>query len=113
MTRRAWRSLRWLPVLLLLPGAFLFGNRIELLPEGSEGAAERALDAGASRAMERLRLPEPVTPPQEFAPFGRAIAPRVLQGDAARGLLLTNLGHVDWDAAGDPVAAGMPAALRL
>jgi hypothetical protein len=113
MTRRAWRSLRWLPVPLLLPVAFLFGSRIELLPEHSEDAVERAMEARMAQAMERLRLPQPVEPPREFAPFGRPITPRVLQGDAARGLLLTNLGHADWDAGKDAVAAGMPAALRL
>jgi hypothetical protein len=113
MTRRPRRSLRWLPVLLLLPVAFLFGGRIELLPEGPEDRAERAIETAVDRAADRLRLPEPVAPPKEFAPFGQVIAPHVLQGEAAHGLLLTSLGHVDWDAERDAVAAAMPAALRL
>src|SRR5262245_10921410 len=100
MTRRAPRPSHWLPILLLLlPGALLFGGRVQpLRDEVTDDPVERAAAAGATRLAERLALPEPVAPPLEFAPFGRPIAPRVLQGDEARGRLLTSLGHVDWDA---------------
>ena len=114
MTRREARPLSWLPLLLLIPGALLFGDRLQRLPNGeAEDPVERGLAAGASRWAERLGTPEAHQPPPEFAPFGRAVVPRVLQGEAARGRLLTNLGHVDWDADRDEFARGMPAALRL
>ena len=114
MTRRAWRSLLWLLVLLVIPGAFLFGGRPQPRGEGTpEDPVERAMLEGQARAAERFRLPQPSIPPAEFSPLGGPAAVSILEGERARGMLLTAQGHVDWDAARDAVAARMPAGVRL
>ncbi|HYV85511.1 MAG TPA: S8 family serine peptidase, partial [Patescibacteria group bacterium] len=98
-------------VAIAIPAALVLGARPEA--QGPSPTLEAALvDQEARRAL-RQAPPPPVAPPAEFAPFGRAIEPRYLQGDATRGRLLTNLGHVDWDAARDDLAATIPPALRL
>jgi hypothetical protein len=94
--------------------ALVRGARVQFLPEGEEQtAAGRALQSREAVLASRFRLPDPVPPPAGFAPFGAAIAPRLLQGEAARGLLLTPLGHADWDPDKDDMAARMPRALRV
>jgi hypothetical protein len=114
MTRRAWRSLRWVPVLLLIPCAFLFGGRPQPRPEGTpEDPVERAMLMGQARASERFRLPQPSIPPADFSPLGGPAAVTILEGDRARGMLLTAQGHVEWDPDRDAVAGRMPAAVRL
>jgi hypothetical protein len=111
---RQWPALLWLPALLLVPIALIEAGRIGPLNEGaSDDPVERVLEARGARLAGRLQLPEPVSPPAAFAPFGAAIPRVILQGDAARGMLLTPQGHVDWDAGKDRMAAAMPAALRL
>src|SRR5262245_46327131 len=96
---------------LLAPVARLLAGKPE--PHGpSPGLEATLLDQEAPRLL-RLAPPAAVAPPAEFAPFGRSIEPRILPGDEARGRLLTNLGHADWDSAKDDLAASMPAALRL
>ena len=100
-------------VALVSQAALLMGGRPEPRdPSGAPGLEATLLDQEARRLL-RQAPPAPVAPPAEFAPFGRTIAPRYLQGDAARGRLLTSLGHVDWDASRDDIAAAMPADLRL
>src|SRR5262245_22443066 len=99
MTTPARRALRWLPVLLLPLPALLFGARPQPLNQGmSEDPVERALQVAQTKRAERLAPPEPTSPPPEFSPLGGAIPVRVLEGDQARGMLLTAQGHVDWDA---------------
>ncbi|HZN04845.1 MAG TPA: S8 family serine peptidase, partial [Candidatus Polarisedimenticolia bacterium] len=112
MTRRDGRALLWLPVLLLVPGALLFGDRPRPSRHGEAEGPERAIASSLARVAERLRPAEPARPPPEFAALGHALAPRVLQGEAAHGFLLTNLGHVEWDPERDAIASGMPAELR-
>ncbi|HZN03133.1 MAG TPA: S8 family serine peptidase, partial [Candidatus Polarisedimenticolia bacterium] len=113
MTLRRLRSPLWLLVLLLLPGALLFGSRPQPLPEGlEEDPVERAMQLRGARAAERFQLPDPVAPPAEFSPFGQGMPFVILEGEAARGMLLTSQGHVHWDAGRDAVAARIPAGLR-
>ena len=95
------------------PAVLLRGAR----PDPSGGAEGRdyldAIDAREDARLARILPPEPVAPPAEFAPFGHPVAQRILEGDAARGRLLTNLGHVDWDPAHDDLAAAVAPGLRL
>jgi hypothetical protein len=100
-------------LVLAAPAALLRGGKPEAQGPSSDSTLETALLDQEARHLLRQALPAPAAPPAEFAPFGRAIQPHYLQGDAARGRLLTNLGHVDWDAARDDQAAGIPATLRL
>jgi hypothetical protein len=100
-------------LMLAAPAALVRGGRLQFLQEtDAETPADRALRQRGAALAARMRLPDPVPPPAEFAPFGAPIAPRILQGNAARGLLLTALGHVDWDSDRDDIAARMPRALR-
>jgi Thrombospondin type 3 repeat len=95
------------------PAALLRGER----PEPPGGAENQdyldALDAQENARLARILPPDPVAPPAEFAPFGHPVTQRFLEGDAARGRLLTNLGHVDWDPVRDDLAATAPAGLRF
>ena len=101
-------------VLAAAPAAILIAGRFQPVdtPEG-QSPMEAALLEQESRRAARLLPPEATAPPAEFAPFGRPIERRILQGEAARGMLLTNLGHVDWDPERDDLAATVPPGLRL
>ena len=113
MTRPTRRPVYWLCLLLLLPGALLYGSRFQPLDDsGSDDPVERAMQAAGARLAERLQPAEGVAPPAEFSPLG-GLAVRILESEAAKGMLLTSQGHVDWDADRDAVALRMPAALRL
>jgi hypothetical protein len=96
------------------PAALLRGGRPEL-SGGAEGQDYLdAIDARENARLARILPPEPVAPPAEFAPFGAPVTQRILEGGAARGRLLTNLGHVDWDPARDDLASSVaPSRLRL
>jgi hypothetical protein len=98
-------------VCVVLPGALLYGARPEPrdLPDGD--AAEQALARAQGERVGRLALPPLTSPPPEFAPFGRPLARRTAEGDAARGLLSTNLGEVAWDPAEDDIRRTIPPAL--
>jgi hypothetical protein len=100
-------------ILFCLPAVFLWAGRPQSrdVPEGDQ--AEQVLLQQQSQRLARLLAPEPTLPPPEFAPFGHPVARRVLQGEAAHGLLMTNLGQVAWDPDHDDLAAAVPAGLRL
>ncbi|HYV84301.1 MAG TPA: thrombospondin type 3 repeat-containing protein [Patescibacteria group bacterium] len=102
-----------LSLALAAPAVLLRGARPEMRGEGPGRGFLDQLDAVENVRLEGLALPEPVAPPAEFAPLGRPRAQRVVQGQAADGLLTTNLGDVDWDAARDDLAAAVPSALRF
>jgi hypothetical protein len=99
--------------MLAAPAALLLAGRPRPIDPSTDDPTLRALEQRSAQVMERLRPPGPVPPPGEFAPFGRVLQPPALSADETRGLLPTNLGPVDWDAARDPIAASMPAGLRL
>ncbi|HZN02395.1 MAG TPA: hypothetical protein VFD06_02295, partial [Candidatus Polarisedimenticolia bacterium] len=116
MTRLQRRLRPGLPiaVLLLLPGAFLWGGRLQQRSsQDQDDPAGQAMEVWMARIAERLRGPETYSPPASFSPFGGPIEIRRLPAEAGRDLLLTSQGFVEWDAARDAVAARVPAALRL
>ena len=73
---------------------------------------EAALAERETRLALGRQLPFGFAPSPEFAPFGAPIKTRILAGDQARGKLLTNLGHADWDAGKDSLIGIVPAELR-
>ena len=113
-SRRMFRAILPALVLVAAPAAILLAGRFQPVesPEGLDPMEAALLEQQGRRAA-RLLPPEATAPPAEFAPFGRPVERRILQGDAARGLLLTNLGHVNWDADRDDLAAAVPPGLRL
>jgi Thrombospondin type 3 repeat len=102
-----------LSLALAAPEVLLRGARPEMRGGSPGQVFLDQVDAVENARLAGLVPPEPVAPPAEFSPLGQPRAQRIVQGEAADGLLLTNLGHVDWDAARDDLAAAVPSALHL
>jgi hypothetical protein len=97
---------------LALPAAILYASRIEPRDQPDGDPLELALGQSEFARAGRLQLPPLTPPPQEFAPFGRALAPHRVRPEAAPGLLATNLGMVPWELDKDNLRSTIPAPLR-
>ncbi len=101
-------ALTFLPLILIQAGR---PGRVDVPEDGSR--LDVAMLEHESRRLAGLKLPPAFPSLAEFAPFGRLLTARVLQGDAAKGKLLTNLGHAEWDEERDDLLALVPPRLRL
>ncbi len=81
-----------LSVLIATPAVLLRASKLQRVEERlEEDKIEAVFLEQAARRMAARPLPAAVLPPVEFAPFGKKLLPRILEGDAARGKLLTPL----------------------
>ncbi|HUD71468.1 MAG TPA: hypothetical protein VMQ62_05860, partial [Dongiaceae bacterium] len=102
-------------ILIVISGmALLLAGRLEPQdrPEGVD-PVDQVLGRQEASRYPAIQAPEPTPPPREYAVFQgrRPVTPR--PGESTRGLLPTSLGPAPWDAASDPLLAGLPDALRL
>jgi hypothetical protein len=105
-------ALAVLLVCLAVPAAILYAGRLERRDQPGGDPLELALGQAEFARAGRLQLPPLTPPPQEFAPFGRPLAPRRVRPESAPGLLATNLGMVPWDPDKDDLRSTIPAPLR-
>jgi hypothetical protein len=105
-------ALAVLLVCLAVPAAILYAGRLERRDQPDGDPLELALGQAEFARAGRLQLPPLTPPPQEFAPFGRPLAPLRVRPESAPGLLATNLGMVPWDPDKDDLRRTIPAPLR-
>jgi hypothetical protein len=103
-----------LALLLATPAVMIWANKVQLKSSTTADLSdfEAYMAERTTQAVMGIQLPKGFPSAPEFAPFGGPIQQEVLSGDAARGKLLTNLGHADWDAEKDTLLGKVPPALR-
>ena len=103
-----------LTLLLAAPAALIWANRSLTISNGDDEQSKMlaAYDREENTRLAAMGQIQPFYPPAEFSPFGGALVPKVLEGAAADGMLLTSLGHVAWDAEADTITGSLKPGLR-
>jgi hypothetical protein len=89
------------------------GRPVLLDPAEERDEVERRYQALEASRMASLAPPPGHMPLPENSPFGGAFTPKRVTGDAAKGLLRSPLGDLEWDVLSDPFIRTLRPGLRL